>query len=229
MCSLGWYRLLLKKFLISDCFLRVRCVWAVHPRAQSGYLPVTVPSQPYPLSLTCWLTLLPQMHSPHYQPRYSQSIWPARWCQSIPSRSVSAQKQPQEQPLKKKVPLWGISEHHSSLSDRIPLPLTLSLQPALTIPSASLQGPAFNLPKLLRVVQNNKGPEGSRREREITVSSCGWVCYKAGRKPGFEFCSASMLHTEFLYSCLAHPGQKHMAMWWSAVSPTLYTGIVLLC
>lgn len=105
--------------------------------------------------------LLPQMYSPHSQPRYSQSIWPARWCQSIPSRSVSAQKQPLEQPWKKKkLPLWGISEHQSTLCDRIQLPLTLSLQPALTITRASLQGPAFSLTKL-----NKKYTEGSRKGR----------------------------------------------------------------
>lgn len=61
---------------------------------------------------------------------------------------------------KKKLPLWGISEHQSTLCDRIQLPLTLSLQPALTITRASLQGPAFSLTKL-----NKKYTEGSRKGR----------------------------------------------------------------
>lgn len=100
-----------------------------------------------------------------------------------------------------------------------------------SLPSSS-QGPAFkDLPSasqrcfmLSRIIKTLRGAG----EREMTVASSGWVYYKAGRKSGFESCSASMLHTA-LYSCLAYPGQEHMAMWWSTVSLTLHTGIALLC
>lgn len=170
--------------------------------------------QTYPLSLTCWLMLLPQVHSPHCQPRYSQSIWPARWCQSIPSRSVSAQKHPLEQPFLKKFHFEVL------LSTRVACVTGSSshwLCPCSS-PSSS-QGPAF---------KDWASASQSCFKREMTVSSSGWVYYKAGRKSGFESCSASMFHTA-LYSSLAYPGQEHMAMWWSAVNPTLHTGIALLC
>lgn len=167
------------------------------------------------------------MHSPHSQPRYAQSIWPARWCQSIPSRSVSAQKQPQEQPLKQK---FHFEVLVSTTVARVAGSSPHWLCPCS--PPSPSQGPAFkDLPStsqncfmLCRIIKTLRGAE----ERETAVSSCGWVCYTGGRKFGFESCNASMLHTVFLYSTLAQPGQKHMAVWWSAVRPTMHTGIVLI-
>lgn len=150
MCSLCWHRLLLKNISYFWLFLTCKMCLGCAPQSTGWLSPGHGTPCPWCADWCCY-------HSPLCQPRYSQSIWPARWCQSISSRSVSAQKQPLEQPCKKK-------KFHFDVLVSTRVAPTESV-PALTITRASLQGPAFSLTKLLHVVQNNKDTEGSRRKR----------------------------------------------------------------